>query len=198
TALKIFIFSRLIMVIYILVTLDFTTLGKMRIGAGNLGEEWNANSIGMNLAFAAISVFFILKTERNKKTFKMLSYFFVILLFLFIIIFTGSRKALFILIFSIVLFSLILNENNKFTNLGFVFLSLLLLTYLSLNILILYDVLGNRIEGLIANLTGDGVIDASTRTRMSMIEAGFEIFRQKPLLGYGIDSFRHLFFNLTG
>lgn len=198
TALKLFVLSRIIMALYILIILDYNTLGEMRIGADNLGEDWNANSIGMNLALASFSVFFILKTEINKNFFKKFIYYLSILLFVFVTIFTGSRKALFILIFSIGLFSLLNRERNKIIKFGFIALLLGVITYMSLNIPVLYNVLGSRIDGFIANLTGQGVVDASTRTRMLMIDTGLEIFKEKPILGHGIDSFRQLYYNVTG
>lgn len=197
-ALKIFILSRVIMAIYILSILDINTLGEMRIGADNLGEEWNANSIGMNLALASFSVFFILKTENNKSVFRKLTYYLIILLFVFVTVFTGSRKALFMFIFSIGLFSLMSKEKYKYMKFGFIAIALGVIAYMSLNIPILYNVIGVRIEGFIATLTGQGTVDASTRTRMFMIDTGFEIFKEKPLFGHGIDSFRQLYFNITG
>src|SRR5699024_411664 len=99
-ALKLFLLSRLIMVVYLLTVLDFSTVGEIRIGADNLGEEWNANSIGMNLALAAFSAFFILKMEKNTLKVKKLIYMLSMLLFIIVIVFTGSRKALFIFVFS--------------------------------------------------------------------------------------------------
>ena len=54
------------MLIYIIIIIDFTIVGVMRIGAGSLGEEWNANTIGMNLALGAFSIFILLKEKSNK------------------------------------------------------------------------------------------------------------------------------------
>lgn len=198
TALKLFVLSRVILAIYIFFALDFETLGQMRIGADSLGEEWNANSIGMNLAFACFSVFFIMKTEKNMHKVNKIVYYLTMLLFVFVTIFTGSRKALFIMFFSIGLFSLLIKERNKFTKLGFISIILIILAYMSLNVPILYDVMGVRIEGLVASLTGQGVVDASTRTRMLMIESGIQMFKEKPFLGHGIDNFRQIYFNMTG
>src|SRR5699024_118429 len=121
-----------------------------------------------------------------------------LLLFVFITIFTGSRKALFIFVFSIGFFSLLNKERNKFTKLGFIGLLLILIGYVSLNNPFLYNVLGSRIEGFFANFTGRGEIDASTNTRMNMINTGLDFFKEKPLFGHGIDSFRQLYFNYVG
>src|SRR5699024_8276805 len=198
TALKLFLLSRLIMVVYLLTVLDFSTLGEVRIGADNLGEEWNANSIGMNLALAAFSAFFILKMEKNKLKVKKLIYMLSIALFIIIIVFTGSRKALFIFVFSVGLFSLLNKDKNKFTKLGFLGLVLILVGYISLNNPFLYNVLGSRIEGLFASFTGEGKVDASTSTRMNMINAGITFFEERPLFGHGIDSFRQIYFNYVG
>lgn len=198
TILKIFVLTRVLVALYILVILDFSTLGEMRIGAGSLGDEWNANTIGMNLALATFSLFFILKTENTIRKHTKIYYYVCMLLFSFIIVFTGSRKSLFILIFSIGFFSFLIREKGKVARFSLVAMMLALVIYLSLNIPIFYNIIGSRIEGLLSSVTGQGVVDKSTDTRLLMIDTGFKFFLEKPLFGHGIDSFRQLYYNITG
>src|SRR5699024_4797033 len=152
----------------------------------------------MNLALAAFSHLFILKMEKNTFKVKKLIYMLSMLLFIIVIVFTGSRKALFIFVFSIGLFSLLYKDKNKFTKQGFIGLVLILVGYISLNNPFLYNVLGSRIEGLFASFTDDGKVDERTSRRMHIVNSGLNIFKEKPLFGYGIDSFRQLYFNYVG
>src|SRR5690625_2517497 len=97
--LKIFIVTQLINAIYILLFIDLSSLGEIRIGGDTLGEEWNANKIGMLMAFASFVSIVIMNISKNIKV-KMI-YISFIALFGFITFMTGSKKGLFVLIFTV-------------------------------------------------------------------------------------------------
>lgn len=50
----------------------------------------------------------------------------------------------------------------------------------------LIPVLEREIECLKEQGLGTGVVDASTNTRMGLIEDGLSWFSKKPILGYGL------------
>lgn len=55
----------------------------------------------------------------------------------------------------------------------------------------LYQLIGYRIEGTIAVLVGNiEAVDASSESRSILITRGMEWFREKPVIGYGIDNYR--------
>lgn len=193
--LKLFVFSRIIMALYIIIFIDFTTLGDIRIGSDNLGDNWNPNVIGMNLAFSSFSVLVLLKEKTDLRM--NIVYIIEILLFSIIIFLTGSKKALFILIFSMGLFGIFSSKNNKLQKVGFVLFISIIIFYFIMNIPLLYDSLGNRIEKLIASVIGEET-DISTEIRMNMIKNGFDFFIQQPFTGYGINNFSELFGNISG
>ena len=56
-----------------------------------------------------------------------------------------------------------------------------------MNIPLLYEVLGRRIEGM-RFLSGN--LNASSITRLAMIEEAWGLFKQRPVIGYGFDNFR--------
>src|SRR5699024_1596504 len=111
SVLKMFTFSKVIMAMYILFNLDGLSLGTVRIGADILGEEWNANTIGMNMAISALILIVLIK--KSKVTLVKLLYIFLIILFTSIALLTGSKKALFILFFSIGLYSILSSKKYK-------------------------------------------------------------------------------------
>lgn len=54
----------------------------------------------------------------------------------------------------------------------------------------LYETIGYRFEGLVNLMTGAGEVDRSTLSRMGMINAGLELWNHRPVLGYGIDTYK--------
>lgn len=60
------------------------------------------------------------------------------------------------------------------------------------NVESLYQSIGYRMEGLMASITGEGEVDASTAERTAMIKKGLELWKESPLWGHGIDCFSAL------
>ncbi len=184
--LKIVVIAILITSVYLLINIDRSTIGQTRI----TDEGWNANSIGMMTAVATLLCFGIIKDGVSKP--RLIFYLAAILFMGYICLFTGSRKSLFILVAGISLYYLFTGKNNKVLVLsgitGFIFLSY----YLIMSVPELYNVMGIRVEGLLAQFTGEGVADSSTRTRMLMMDLGIDWFKQSPLTGYGLNNYRTL------
>ena len=184
--LKVVVVAILITSAYLLINIDRSTIGQTRI----TDEGWNANSIGMMTAVATLLCFAIIKSGVSKL--RLVFYLAAILFMGYICLFTGSRKSLFILVAGIALYYLFTAKNNKVLVLsgitGFIFL----FYYLIMSVPELYNVMGIRVEGLLAQFTGESVADSSTRTRMLMIELGIDWFKQNPLTGYGLNNYRTL------
>ena len=194
--LKLFVFSKIITAAYIIISIDISSIGVMRIGIESLGEQWNANNIGMSMAISAFLAFAILKKEKSSRT--RLFYYFLISLFGIITLLTGSRKALFVLLFAISLYAVLNARSHKYFKAMLILVAGITVLYLTMNVPILYDVMGSRIETMLNRLTGQGVVDRSTRLSMEMIDYGMHWFGQKPILGYGINNFRALYGDITG
>ena len=61
-----------------------------------------------------------------------------------------------------------------------------------MNIEGLYATLGVRIESALAFFSGDDTADGSAATRMQMIETAWNMFTQKPITGYGLNTFAEI------
>jgi O-antigen ligase len=194
--LKLFLFATAITGVYMLFLLDFSAIGDVRIGDGSLSENWNSNYIGMLMALSTVTTITLIKTKEIQ-IYKIL-YILLSILYVFIAIFSGSRKALFIIIFASSLYLFLSSKKHKYTTLVMVILGALVFFNLIMNIPSLYNVLGSRIEGLFIQFTGQGTVDYSTLHRINMIEAGWQWFQNKPIFGYGIDNFKVLYGSLTG
>ena len=60
--------------------------------------------------------------------------------------------------------------------------------FLIMNVPFLYNEVGFRFEGIVTN----GEVEGSFRGRERMIALGWSLFRDNPLLGYGVNNFRAL------
>lgn len=109
---------------------------------------------------------------------------------------SASRKALMSIVV-IAILTLIFNRNKGFLEktwklcaavLFFIFAALLMFDNP-----FLYNLVGWRFEGMINGFLGtESQADASTETRMELVEYGIEWFQSRPLNGYGGDNFRYL------
>ena len=189
---KLVVLAIIITSIYLIMNIDRSMIGQTQITA----EGWNANSIGMMTATAVLFSFAIIKKGVPK--FKFLFYIIAIFFLGYVSLFSGSRKSLFILLAGIALYYFLTSKNNKIIVAsgltGFIFLSY----YLIMTVPELYKVLGIRVERMLNQVTGQGVVDSSTRTRMLMIDYGITWFKQNPLIGYGLNNYRTLLGRATG
>lgn len=117
----------------------------------------------------------------------------ILMLFLFLFcILAGTRKAIIVLVVIVMLYtmlknpSLILKNGLKLTLFGGVMIFLLL------KVDFIYNIIGNRFEGLLGFINDSNDVDASTNTRGQYIDLGFTYFLLKPFEGYGIDCFREI------
>lgn len=148
----------------------------------------NANSVGMKMAICTIIVIWLLKEKRITigKTVLILA------VLLPAIIVSGSKKAIFILLFGVA-FLLLLYQKNILRIIGYVALAALALYgayYLLMNNQVLYSFMGQRVEGLVnAIIYGYTSGDRSTRGRIDMIQIAIREWKQNPIIGYGINTF---------
>jgi O-antigen ligase len=188
--LRLIVYAIAINAFYILFHLDFSLIGEVQIGAELLGGRWNGNTIGIMMSLSSLISLVLIKFEakRHNKSVYILS----IILTTIIALFTGSRKAVFFILFGFTMYTMMKSKKNKIIN--FIKASIILLVAYQaiMNIPGLYKVLGIRLEGLISNFTGKGTVDHSTVLRMEYIEYGIEWFKSNPIFGYGINNYRVL------
>lgn len=146
-------------------------------------EFANINSVAMKGALGFVVALYFAFFKKNIFPLLLSS------LSLVIILASGSKKAFIILLFgTITLIFLRSKSSNKlllilkyFTIfIGFVFVVNLL------NQLPIFSTISNRMEGLIAYLTGTGVVDASTSTRDLFIQEGLDQWYKTPIWGIGM------------
>ncbi|HMM17385.1 MAG TPA: O-antigen ligase family protein [Petrimonas sp.] len=173
-----------LLVVILVIATPIRYWGTERLGA-NIGV--NANSIGMNLVFGSLILLFIAK-EQNKKILYILAVMLAV-----VSLFTGSRKGFVALVVGIALFYGIKNRGWKkifFIVLGIGFA--IALYKLIMENSALYEVLGKRVERFFISIfTDDYVKDNSLTKREFFREYAFDMFKQKPIFGWGAEGFRN-------
>lgn len=149
----------------------------------------SGNTLGLCAAFGACIAIYFIMIKENKYLYPLL-----FIINLIVVVLSSSRKALFFVCIPI-LFVYIFNHKDNFMKTArkiiFAVLLIGIVYFAIINIPILYDMVGHRIESMIAMLLGNtSAADASSITRFRLISWGMEWHKQKPLVGYGIDNYR--------
>lgn len=184
TILSYIMYSGVITCLYILAISDFSQV--TRFG----GEFGNVNSIGLSIAASAIICFSRIVSKKKYK------YIVFLLLMITCILLTGSRKALLLVVASFLLIAFLRNKNSISKIIKFILITvclLLVFAYLIFEIPIFYQIIGRRFENLFDFIGGKGTNEGSINIRYNMTKIGIDFFKEKPILGYGIDNYRYLY-----
>lgn len=184
--------------VMILVSVDFSQLGRVRIGMDM--EElnvWNSNRIGkLNAILAMLSLHYLLK---QKKRVSNIFYMIGLVLGAFLCFNSGSRKGLLDILLFIVLFFGFRESGRKRVTYFIVGAALLFgLSAVVMNYEPVYNVLGYRIEQMIQGIVRHGKQEASYGIRQTMIELGIRWWLKKPILGYGFGCYSLLYYQTVG
>ena len=153
-------------------------------------ETTSANTLGYYCAFACVICFYFIGSQNYHRT----VYWSLIFLNIVFIILSASRKAIIFLIIPVAIMWIAKSKNPVVVirNIAVVIFAVLLMLALLLNVDFLYTMIGYRVEGMLNAFLGTGVVDASTNTRMGLIEDGLSWFAKKPIFGYGLSNFKAL------
>ncbi len=185
--------------IFILSNIKFSQLGTVRIGSDYAALKlWNANEIGHMSAYGFILLYYFLTATYG---FKRIICLMAMGCCAFVTLFTGSRTALILVVVFLMLF--FRSRDNRLLkrclNILIALFILAVLAFVLMNNEQLYFIIGRRIENLVLSLVGKSVYrENSIGFRKSMIVNGIYWFIQNPIIGYGLDSYRTLYFRKYG
>lgn len=184
---KLFSASIVFEAVYVLNVVDLNTLGvSSRLGS-DFNGEWNANDIGMGMGFGIYIMLYFLKKEERKSI--KIIYILSMILCAIVIMLSGSRKSIFIIAFSTVMYIWIRSKRKMIMTIVLL-IAVAFLFYLVMTNAMLYELIGVRIEELIEFALGKSRNDRSTLIRTLMITRGMDIFKQHPILGVGANNFK--------
>ncbi len=180
----------------------YSSYGLFAFLSSRNADGVSANSIGFYSAISCFLIIIINILNDKYKTEGKINKLFLLILFivnLLAVIMSASRKALIYLIIPLFAYFIIYSKKNKINYFKVMFrivFSMMVIYFAYLIIMnneFLYNLIGIRIETMVNGLIGSGTIDASTKTRLSLIESGMEWFKTKPLFGYGLNNYSYLF-----
>lgn len=169
-----------------------STDGLMAFSESRGTENFSANTVGMTAAFGVcLAGFCYFEKEVLPRSIS----FCIAAIDLAIVVLSASRKAILMVILAVSVYILLKSRGNGMKALARLMIALLLVLagyYLIMNVPFLYDMVGYRIESMIVGFLGGEGSDASTSTRMGLIEHGMEFFQMSPIIGHGGANFSAL------
>lgn len=166
----------------------FNAVANSKNGLRLGGEIGNSNAIGLSLAFSVCFALYFLVDFKNSFIKKVL-YIGSICLLGPVLFLSGSKKALFVLLFGI-LYIFITQKTDKkviFSKLKGITISIvfLFLVYWLLNNVPAFWYVGQRVNEMLLTFQRQEV-SATDLTRLNMVKTSIEQFGNAPLLGNGI------------
>lgn len=190
--LKIMLLSAIINIIWLLFTNQtiFEQAGGATETIDRLGTEgsWNANEVGMMAATAMLIALYLSKKTKNLML--RVVYIIVMLLTVFTVLLSGSRKALLMILMGFCGLIFLASKGKRAKAVLLIALAMLCLYYLVMEVQFFYSIIGWRVDGFIASITGVGEVDSSAAVREAYIKDGLRAWKERPLLGFGLDCYR--------
>ena len=193
TVMNLFVFSSIIVFLYLIFIKGIMTFVNLRLIEIYSTQGWNCNRIGIMASFTIYYCIFLIGLRKSLQL-KKIFWIIAIFISLVIVVLSGSKKTYFIT-FAVCGIYFILSKKNKISKTIFVFLAISALYYLITTVPFLYEIAGSRVESLLEGLTANDItlMNASDRLRMHLIDNGWEWFKEKPMIGYGMAGFVALF-----
>ena len=168
---------------FVVVVLSLGTITQGRLGGGT---EINSNVLAILCVYGFILSMYLRKINKLSQYanwFRMVFYILVILL-------TGSRKGLLMIVLSIIVIQFAMERRGVFKKLLVIASAIAVLYFLVLNVSFLYNIIGVRVENLLSALSGETAAEASLEDRQKLVSLGLEYIKEKPWIGYGFDCFK--------
>lgn len=146
----------------------------------------NPNSIMASLLHPVCILIYRIITKKNNKTINIL----YLVICLIVIFFTGSRKGIVIPLVFTIMFIILNNKRTLVKRIVITGIVTFIIYYIIFNVEELYIVLGTRLEIFLTTLfDSKNVTYFSDAIRIQYIKDSFAMFKQSPLLGYGVNAF---------
>ena len=167
-----------------------------RVGVGRIGGKTTGSSValsGIMLVGIICSLWRCIFFKKSRVLFGSASAFQFFMIFL-----TGSRRAILLSVFFLLVFFLFnhsINKNKKWLIILLSCMGLVAALYYVLTNDVLYNFVGWRLESMLSSFMSDSNIveDASMRERGIMKAYAMQLFSEKPILGYGVHGFAYMF-----
>lgn len=184
-----------ITLLYILFNIDLNLFQLAQVGKAETGV-WNGNDVALKAVSMVPLVLYFFQKERSLV--KKIIFLVIFLLSIKVILMTGSRKGILMLIFGISGFITLRNPKKILKN-GIIGVILVIIGFITImKVPRLYELIGWRIDRMIAMFKGVGEVDSSALLRKTYINIGKKVFWDSPVLGHGVANFSLINLKNTG
>ena len=167
--------------------------GLSYIMKSRVGNEFiNTNVLGSIFSIGSLLSLY-LRFKQCKRL-----YFIPFIFIFFGIVFTGSKGALIQFLLGTCIFIMLKNKSTNrklFINICLVIIICIFVFLLIFHVQISYRIIGYRMESIINILLKKEKLHVGNNSnylRVMMYKHGFKMFTERPLFGYGFDSFRYI------
>jgi len=183
--------SGMILIARLLIVVPRNAWGTAERVGGYLGagRDGGYGGTGLTYVLSLCSAFALYLAVKKKSK----SHWAIFLLTTLFSMLSGSKKAFFLaaIILLVMLLSVSNNPNKIIKSLFGGAILVVLIWTLLMNVPVLYNSIGNRIELMLSFFLG-GESDNSTVGRVRLIDQAVMMIKTRPFLGYGLDNFRVL------
>ena len=167
----------------VVVMLSIRTITQGRLGGGT---EINSNMLAILCVYGFGLSLYLRKIGKITQ----ISNWIRVAFYILVILLTGSRKGLLMVILTILVVQFAQDRRKVFKNLLVVAGATALFYFLIMNVSVLYNIIGVRFENLLLSLSGEEVSETSLEDRQRLVDIGWEYIKEKPWTGYGLDCFK--------
>lgn len=149
----------------------------------------NSNRAGTIMALALLLAIYLWNQKKKKQY--LISAFFLIIGTLL----SGSKSSILFCVISVGMFLGLKNKTNfvkSLRNIILIFVLLIIIYQLITKVPSLYNIIGRRLLDFLGIFFGKSIANSSTQERQYLIRTGIEFFKEKPLIGWGIDNYRYM------
>lgn len=168
---------------FVVVLLSVRTITQGRLGGGT---EMNSNMLAILCVYGFALSMYLRKIGKISQ----LSSWFRIAFYILVILLTGSRKGLLMVILSIIVVQLTAERRRILKKVFVIAGSVAVVYFLVMKVSFLYNIIGVRVENLLEALSGGAAGEASLSDRKQLVELGWKHIQDKPWTGYGFDCFK--------
>lgn len=181
--LQVILFALVYMLLLLVIRTPFSTWGTSRVGSV---INQHSNTVGRLTNFGILLSLYFLTTQKKHRNL------FIVLMICFAVcaLMTGSKNAIFLLIAQVSMYYFLISGTwKRLLVVICVVVGVVLLLYLVMTNEVLYNLVGVRIEGMLALVVEGDFSDGSTRERLYFMRTAQALFMERPIFGIGLDNF---------
>lgn len=168
---------------FVVVMLSIRTITQGRLGGGT---EINSNMLAILCVYGFVLTMYLRKVGKVSQ----ISNWAKIGFYVLAILLSGSRKGLVMVVLAVLVVRFAGERKKLLKNILIGVGVIGILYVLIMNVPVLYDIIGVRVENMLASLSGETSDDSSLEDREKLVELGWKYIQKNPWIGYGYDCFK--------